>query len=93
MRFFLSLFLVAVLVIAGLEVFDLFAQRESLTREIDKLKTQVDIFNSQNARLQEDIEYFSHEENLAKEFKSKFNYRAQDEKLIILVPEEGAGSQ
>lgn len=86
MRFFLCLFFIAVLVIAGFEVLDLFAQRESLGQEIRKLETQASIFEAQNGRLLEDIEYFSHDENLVKEFKSKFNYRAPDEKLIILVP-------
>ena len=88
MRFFLCLFFIAVLVIAGFEVYNLFAQQESLGREIDKFQTQATIFENQNSRLLEDIQYFSHDENLVKEFKSKFNYRAPDEKLIILVPNQ-----
>ena len=91
MRFFLCLFFIAVLVIAGLEVFDLFAQRESLAQEIETFETQANILDAQNERLLEDIEYFSHDENLVKEFKSKFNYRAPDEKLIILVPGQAGG--
>ncbi len=90
MRFFLCLFFIAVLVIAGFEVYNLFAQQESLGREIDKFQTQATIFENQNSRLLEDIQYFSHDENLVKEFKSKFNYRAPDEKLIILVPNQEA---
>jgi len=35
-----------------------------------------------------DIEYFSNPKNLAKELKSKFNYKNPGEKLIIVVPEE-----
>lgn len=89
MRFFLCLFFIAVLIIAGFEVYDLFSQRESLGREITGLQTQANILDAQNGRLVEDIEYFSRDENLAKEFKSKFNYRAPDEKLIILVPSQG----
>jgi hypothetical protein len=93
MRFFTCLFFIAVLVIAGLEVFDLFEQRDSLGQEIRKLETQANIFEAQNGRLLEDIEYFSHDENLVKEFKSKFNYRAPDEKLIILVPGQSGEAQ
>lgn len=90
MRFFLCLFFIAVLVIAGFEVYNLFAQRDSLAQEIETFKTQANILEGQNTRLLEDIQYFSHEENLAKEFKSKFNYRAPDEKLIILIPNQEA---
>lgn len=93
MRFFLCLFAIAVFVIAGFEVYDLFAQRESLGREIMKLETQANILDAQNGRLLEDIDYFGHDENLLKEFKSKFNYRAPDERLIILVPGEAAGAE
>ncbi|MDO8601702.1 MAG: hypothetical protein Q7R62_01035 [bacterium] len=90
MKFFLTLFLIAILVIAGFEVYDLFSQREIMGREIIKLETQANILDAQNARLTEDINYFSREENQVKEFKSKFNYRAPDEKLIILVPSQEA---
>ena len=93
MRFFLFLFFTAVLVIAGFEVYDLFAQRESLSREIMKLETQANILDAQNGRLLEDVDYYSHDENLVKEFKSKFNYRAPDEKLIILVPSQEEPTQ
>ncbi len=92
MRFFFCLFLIAVLVIAGLEVFDLFDQQKALEKEIIKFETQANILDAQNGRLLEDIEYFSREENLLKEFKSKFNYRAPDEKLIILIPGQETGT-
>lgn len=88
MRFFLCLFFLALLVVSGLQVYDLFSQQDNYEREIEKLQTQANILDSQNGRLIEDIGYFSHIENLAKEFKSKFNYRAPDEKLIILVPSQ-----
>lgn len=90
MKFFLTLFFAVIFVVAGFQVYHLFTQRESLEGEINKLEVQANILDSQNKRLSEDIEYFGHEENLLKEFKAKFNYRAPDEKLIILVPREEA---
>jgi len=94
MRFFLCLFFVAVLFISASEVLTLFTQRDDLQREIIKLQTQASILDSENGRLTEDIDYFGHDANLMKEFKSKFNYRAPEEKLIILVPvQEGSPVQ
>lgn len=88
MKFFLILFFVVVFVVAGVEVYNLFTQQDSLESEILKLEAQASILDAQNGRLIKDIEYFSHDKNLVKEFKSKFNYRAPDERLIILVPRE-----
>ncbi len=93
MKFFLILFFLVVAVVAGFEVVSLFAQRDSLGSEILKLEAQASILEAQNGRLLKDIDYFSHDENLAKEFKSKFNYRAPEEKLIILVPRQEEPSQ
>ncbi len=90
MKFFLVLFLLVVLVVSGLQVYRLFTQRAELNAEIEKFNGQASVLEAENALLQKDINYFSRDENLAKEFKSKFNYRAPDENLIILVPRQEA---
>ena len=41
---------------------------------------------SEQAKLVEDIEYYSDPHNLEKELRARFNYRSPDEKLIIVVP-------
>ena len=93
MKFFLILFLLVVLAVSGLQVYRLFTQRAELSREINKIQAQASVLEVENEMLIKDINYFSRDENLAKELKSKFNYRAPDEKLIILVPRQEAGSQ
>jgi len=42
-----------------------------------------------NTRLQGDVEYLSDPHNLEKELRARFNYRSPNEKLIIVVPQEG----
>lgn len=51
----------------------------SLTSDFDKL-------NEENKTLESDIEYYSNPRNLEKELRSRFNYRAPNEKMIIVVP-------
>ena len=43
---------------------------------------------SEQAKLGEDIEYYSDPHNLEKELRARFNYRSPEEKLIIVVPED-----
>ena len=39
-----------------------------------------------NDKLEEDIEYFKDPRNLEKEARARFNYRAPNEKMIMIVP-------
>lgn len=42
----------------------------------------------ENGELNEQLKYLANPENLLKEVKSRFNYRREGEKLIIIVPKE-----
>lgn len=44
-------------------------------------------------KIQNDFEYYSDPVNLEKELRARFNYRAPDEKMIIIVPTSSVPSQ
>ncbi|MDD4761470.1 MAG: septum formation initiator family protein [Candidatus Pacebacteria bacterium] len=56
--------------------------------ESEKLKADISVLEKKNKDLEKDIEYFNDPYNLEKELKSKFNYKKEGEKMIIIVPDE-----
>lgn len=76
-------FLIAFL---GWGFYGLRQERASVEAEVSELLSRVDALKKENTELKSDIEYFQNPENLVKELKSQFNYRAPDEKMFILVP-------
>jgi len=81
-----------IIVIAGFQLFRLYAEKSDLTRRLSNFQTTVDSLTSENQKLETDIEYFGNEENLVKELKSKFNYVELGEKLMIIVPGTSSSS-
>ena len=60
--------------------------RADLAGKLGNLQSSVEGIEKDNEKLKGDIEYFSDPHNLEKELRSRFNYRAPNEKMIIVVP-------
>ncbi len=86
MKFFLILFLAAILVFASFQLYQLIDQKNELTKRSDELGLQMKALEAENAKLEQDLEYYRQDPNLAKESTAQFNYKKPDEKLFILVP-------
>jgi cell division protein FtsB len=56
--------------------------------EAEKLKADMSVLKKENEELKEDINYFNDPYNLEKELKSKFNYKREGEKMMIIVPDD-----
>ena len=82
------IFALALLAALGAQIFKLNSQRLSLKEEFKELNLAAETLAEENKKLEMDIEYFSNFKNLAKEFKSLFNYREPSEKLIIIISEK-----
>ncbi|MDP2704425.1 MAG: septum formation initiator family protein [bacterium] len=63
-------------------------ERVGLEKEANSLKADLSAIQEKNTETEENINYFKDPENLLKEAKSQFNYRAPGEELIIIVPEK-----
>ena len=56
--------------------------------DLNSAKDELNRLEAETAKLTDDIEYYSDPHNLEKVLRAQFNYRAPDEKLIIVVPED-----
>jgi len=54
--------------------------------QYESLKGQLDQAKADQGSLQADLNYYLNPANLEKEVRARFNYRAPDEKLIVIVP-------
>lgn len=80
--------LILTILALGWGFFALRSERANLDTEAKTLKADVSAIQEKNAGTEEKINYFKDPENLLKEAKSQFNYRAPGEELIIIVPEK-----
>lgn len=82
-----TIILGALFLVIGYQVFNLNSRRAELASRLGVVNEKIEKLETENRNLQTDLEYFVDLENLAKEFKSQFNYKRPGEKLIIVVPE------
>lgn len=62
------------------------ARRSDAQSAFEAAKEKAQSAKSENEALQDELEYLSKEANLAKEIRSRFNYKKPDEKMLIIVP-------
>lgn len=86
MKLWQILITIAVIGAVGFGLYRLSSEKTTLEKEVAELKNKEDILTKENRNLQVRLEYLKIPENLIKEAKARFNYRAPGEKLIILVP-------
>lgn len=73
-------------------LYGLWQKKTELRLEAEALSANLAALQKERETLTAKLEYFSHPENLVKELKSKFNYREEGEKLIILISSSTASS-
>ena len=70
----------------GFGLYRLSSEKKGLEKTVAELKTKENDLTKENKNLEARLEYLKIPENLIKEAKARFNYRAPGEKLIILFP-------
>ncbi|MEK7114527.1 MAG: hypothetical protein AAB698_01400 [Patescibacteria group bacterium] len=78
----LSIILIAVLI----QAYFILKERDQLKIKMDDLNGRLAVLLKENSDIQSEIKYFSHQENLEKELKQRFNYKKPGEKMIIITP-------
>lgn len=85
-----KLFYLILLVIFGVlsfQLYRLYQQENQLSGDLEKTQKQLGSLEEENKKLQADINYFMDPENLAKELKSKFDYKRPGEQMMIIIPQ------
>ena len=72
----LSIILIAVLI----QAYFILKERDQLKIKMDDLNGRLAVLLKENSDIQSEIKYFSHQENLEKELKQRFNYKKPGEK-------------
>jgi cell division protein FtsL len=80
------LILLSVLAAAGFQFYRLYNQKRQIAEELTRAEQKISKLEEEKKNLLADLEYFSDPENLAKDLKSKFDYKRPGEKMIIIVP-------
>ena len=78
--------LVVLALAIGVQLYRLYSQQGELVNRLSVLEKDVQFLASENELLSDDVLYFSEEHNIAKEFKSLFNFSRAGEELYIIVP-------
>lgn len=78
--------LVVVIVAISVQLVGLFGKGYGMGKQLRASKEKMEALSKENEELQAQLDYFSHEENLEKELRSKFNYKKPDEKVMIITP-------
>ncbi len=68
------------------QFFHIYQQNQGLNTNLSKLYQEVDVLTKENKALQADLEYFANTDNLEKEIRARFNYKAPGENMIIVTP-------
>ena len=86
MRVLVIIALALLLSVISFQFYNVYDKSRKLNNQLSEVEAGIELLNKENSSLLADIEYFKDPRNLIKEFKSKFNYKKQGEKLIIVVP-------
>lgn len=84
-RVIINFLLLVFLVFLGYQWLGLYRQRAAAKEDIVKNQTALSLLREEHNKLQADLLYFRDPVNLGKELKSRFNYAAPGEKLIIII--------
>ncbi len=82
--------IVFVLLLVG--VWRFYGRAQNAERELGDMMLQLRHAEEEKQSLERDSAYYQNPANLEKELRARFNYRAPDEKLIIVVPKPAATS-
>lgn len=85
----LTLFLILILA----QIYAFWEKRDEERMQFEAAEAALQKAREDQGRLTRDFDYYLHPENLEKELRARFNYKAPDEKTIILVPQSTTTNQ
>lgn len=83
---------IVIIALLGWGVYGVIMEKGKLSDDAEALRAELRALEEENRGIEKDLVYYEDPENLVKALKEQFNYRAPDEKLIILVSPAPSGS-
>ena len=86
----IAIYLVLLVSIAavGFNLYRLYNQKIALEKDLNKVSEQLQPLDGENRELTAEIDYFQNPDNLEKELRSRFNYAAPGETMVIIIPKK-----
>ncbi len=82
MRLGVILASILIMVFLSVQLVNFYKSNSELDKKLATASLEAKQIAAENDRVKGDLEYFSYDENLAKELKAKFDYKNPGEKLI-----------
>ncbi|HTY39664.1 MAG TPA: septum formation initiator family protein [Candidatus Paceibacterota bacterium] len=92
LRFVLVGILGILLILLVSQIWYFYERGKTDAKAYAELQQELTAAQAENASLKADLEYYQHPENLEKELRARFNYKAKGETMLVLVPPAGSTS-
>ncbi len=92
MKLAAAIILLAILFLLGTQIYKFWDKDAELQKEFSDFKTKLDRAKLDQSQFRADLDYYLNPANLEKELRARFNYRAPDEKLLIIVPRDDSST-
>ena len=79
--------LAIVLILVAGRVYAFFAQERQLSADLADIQSRLAKAKSDEAGMQEEVQYLANPLNLEKELRARFNYKKPGETMIVIVPQ------
>ncbi|OGZ00408.1 MAG: hypothetical protein A2945_03635 [Candidatus Liptonbacteria bacterium RIFCSPLOWO2_01_FULL_52_25] len=86
MKLFAVVILSVLLLVLAAQIYTFTGRAREAEQGFLDFKKKLDQARADQIEFQSELDYYLNPVNLEKELRARFNYRAPDEKLIILVP-------
>ena len=85
MRIAAFILLGLIIVFLGTQIWNYKVQENKLQASLTELNTELNQAKADQAKFQEELQYYQNPANLEKELRARFNYKNPGEKLMIIV--------
>ena len=86
MKIIFTILFVLIGAVVSYQLYQLYSQRVVLQKRFNVLDQQTANLSKENQQVKDNLQYYQDPENLAKELKSKFDYKRPGEELYVIVP-------
>lgn len=78
------------IIFLGVKAYSFWTQEKNLNAQLSDIGQRLTKAQSDEVNFQNDVQYLANPVNLEKELRSRFNYKAPGETMIIMVPTQSS---
>jgi cell division protein FtsB len=92
MKLFFAIALASIVLLIGVQIFSFLQEQRTLSQNLEDVNARLTTAKTQEANLQEQMQYLSNPANLEKELRAQFNYKKPGETMIIIVSPQASST-